>query len=91
MYIYNIKISMNVQNNMKTFKELYLYLQLLKDSSIFPFLSENWKGKEKQESLFRLFSLLNLFYSMYFFHLLFVGRRRVAQALVIFQTNNKFK
>ena len=52
---------MNVQNNMKTFKELYLYLQLLKDSSIFPFLSENWKGKEKQESLFRLFSLLNLF------------------------------
>jgi hypothetical protein len=46
---------------MKTFKDLYTYLQQLKDDSILPFLQENWKGKDKQESLFRLFSLCKLF------------------------------
>ena len=45
----------------KTFKDLYNFLQTLNDISIFPFLQENWSGKEKQESLFRLFSLLRLF------------------------------
>jgi|SaaInlStandDraft_1057018.scaffolds.fasta_scaffold00735_19 hypothetical protein len=54
-----------IQNddNIKTFRDLYHYLQESKDESIFPFLKEekNWNGKEKQESLFRLFSLLKLF------------------------------
>jgi len=54
-------MSTNVQDNMKTFKNLYTFLQTFKDSSILPFLKENWIGKEKQESLFRLFSLLKLF------------------------------
>ena len=52
---------MSINTEMKTFKDLYLFLQTLEDSSIIPFLEENWIGKEKQESLFRLFSLLKLF------------------------------
>ena len=45
---------------MKTFFELYEFIISNKDSSIYPFLQHSWKGKDKQESIFRLFAYLNL-------------------------------
>lgn len=44
---------------MKTFYDLYQYL-LISKFDINTFLSNNWKGKDKQESLFRLFCYLNI-------------------------------
>jgi SAM-dependent methyltransferase len=47
--------------SMHTFADLYTYLQSNTDhKSIKPFLEDNWVGKEKQESLFRLFAHLQL-------------------------------
>lgn len=46
---------------MKTFEELYSFLQLLPDTDIKPWLSSGkWKGKDKQESVLRLFGRLGL-------------------------------
>ena len=44
---------------MKTFKELYDFLQEY-DDDIIDWLNESWKGKDKQESLLRLFGKLKL-------------------------------
>ena len=45
--------------NIKTFKDLYLFLQIF-NGNLFEWLEIPWKGKDKQESIFRLFSYLNL-------------------------------
>lgn len=44
---------------MTTFADLYCFLQTF-DDDIKEFLQQNWVGKEKQESLFRLFAYLKL-------------------------------
>jgi hypothetical protein len=41
---------------MKTFKDLYNFLQEYKEDNIISWLEESWKGKDKQESLLRLFA-----------------------------------
>jgi hypothetical protein len=43
-----------------TFKKLFDDLKQIQDKDIFNFLKENWSGKEKQESLLRLFACLHL-------------------------------
>ena len=46
---------------MNTFIDLYKYLQTIyEEPSIIPFLQEKWQGKDKQESLLRLFGGLGL-------------------------------
>jgi hypothetical protein len=45
---------------MQTFIELHGYLQATKKKSIIPWLKKSWMGKDKQESLLRLFSVLGL-------------------------------
>ena len=45
---------------MKTFKDLYEFLQCNNNIDIIKWLNEPWKGKDKQESLLRLFAGLNL-------------------------------
>jgi hypothetical protein len=45
---------------MNTFKELYKFIQEYKEDSIIKWLNNPWKGKDKQESLLRLFSGLGL-------------------------------
>ena len=45
---------------MKTFKELYEFLQSYDEPHIIQWLNERWIGKDKQESLLRLFAGLGL-------------------------------
>jgi hypothetical protein len=45
---------------MNTFKDLYEFLQNTTDDSIYKWLKNSWKGKDKQESLLRLFAGLRL-------------------------------
>jgi len=45
---------------METFTDLYEFLQLYKENNIVPWLQEPWVGKDKQESLLRLFAGLGL-------------------------------
>jgi hypothetical protein len=45
---------------MKTFKDLYKFLQLYEENNIITWLKEPWIGKDKQESLLRLFAGLGL-------------------------------
>lgn len=48
---------------MKTFTDLFNFIVSLKDETIYSFLEDNndiWNGKEKQESLYRLFAYLRL-------------------------------
>jgi hypothetical protein len=45
---------------MHTFSDLYRSLQSYDDPTIGPFLNDKWVGKDKQESLFRLFAYLSL-------------------------------
>jgi len=47
-------------NNMETFNDLYVFLQLYKDNDIITWLEEPWIGKDKLESLLRLFAGLGL-------------------------------
>jgi hypothetical protein len=47
-------------NNMYTFKDLYEFLQLNEENNIITWLNEPWVGKDKQESLLRLFAGLGL-------------------------------
>jgi hypothetical protein len=47
--------------DIRTFKDLYIFLQQYEDISIISWLQDNsWHGKDKQESLLRLFGGLNL-------------------------------
>lgn len=45
---------------MKTFIDLYKFLQSHNELSIIPWIKEKWDGKDKQESLLRLFASLGL-------------------------------
>lgn len=45
---------------MDTFKDLYEFLQLYEENNIIDWLKEPWVGKDKQESLLRLFAELGL-------------------------------
>jgi hypothetical protein len=45
---------------MNTFIDLYDYIRHKKNTSILSFLKKSWNGKDKQESLFRLFIYLGL-------------------------------
>ena len=52
--------TINHTYNMDTFKELYEFLQLYEENNIITWLKEPWVGKDKQESLLRLFAGLGL-------------------------------
>tara|TARA_B100000963_G_scaffold361920_1_gene400892 strand:+ start:2294 stop:6442 length:4149 start_codon:yes stop_codon:yes gene_type:complete len=52
--------TINQTYNMDTFKDLYEFLQLYKENNIITWLKEPWVGKDKQESLLRLFAGLGL-------------------------------
>ena len=45
---------------MNTFKDLYIFLQNNKEDNIIKWLTVTWTGKDKQESLLRLFSGLGI-------------------------------
>ena len=45
---------------MDTFKDLYEFLQIFNESNIIEWLKDHWVGKDKQESLLRLFAGLGL-------------------------------
>ena len=47
-------------NNMDTFKDLYEFLQSYEETHIITWLEKPWVGKDKQESLLRLFAGLGL-------------------------------
>ena len=49
-----------IDYKMKTFEDLYKFLQLYKENNIITWLEEPWVGKDKQESLLRLFAGLGL-------------------------------
>jgi hypothetical protein len=46
--------------DIKNFSQLYDVVMNIKDDTIIPFLNEKWIGKDKQETLFRLFAYLNV-------------------------------
>ena len=46
--------------DIKNFSQLYDFIMNIEEDTIIPFLNEKWKGKDKQESLFRLFADLNV-------------------------------
>ena len=50
----------NNNENMNTFKDLYNFLQLYEEDNIINWLKNPWVGKDKQESLLRLFAGLGL-------------------------------
>ena len=55
---------------MKSYKELFLFLQDHPDHHILDWLaSGKWKGKDKQESLLRLFARLGLISKLDQFHM----------------------
>ena len=55
------KLKKNVDPDIPTtFVELHAHLQSTKKKSIIPWLKERWGGKDKQESLLRLFAVLGL-------------------------------
>jgi len=56
----NDELNNQTYNNMDTFKDLYEFLQLYEENNIFTWLEKPWIGKDKQESLLRLFAGLGL-------------------------------
>ena len=52
--------TINQTFNMDTLKDLYEFLQLYEENNIITWLKEPWVGKDKQESLLRLFAGLGL-------------------------------
>jgi hypothetical protein len=54
---------------MDTFKDLYHNLQTIEDTDILSWLVTPWKGKDKQESLLRLFAGLGLIVKLKSFHI----------------------
>lgn len=63
----NIPI-VNIEKNIKTFKDLYFFLKNYNGTSIIPWLENKWSGKDKQESLLRLFGHLNLINKLQEYH-----------------------
>jgi hypothetical protein len=47
-------------DNINTFIDLYIFLQSYSNDNIIEWLNKSWKGKDKQESLLRLFAGLGL-------------------------------
>ena len=47
-------------DEMDSFKDLYEFLQLYEENNILTWLEKPWVGKDKQESLLRLFAGLGL-------------------------------
>ena len=60
---------MRKEQSMNTFKNLYEFLQLNKENDILTWLEEPWVGKDKQESLLRLFAGLGLIDKIKNFHI----------------------
>lgn len=58
--IKNCKKHLKNLDNINTFVDLYNFLREYPNDSILNWLKTNWIGKDKQESLFRLFSKLEL-------------------------------
>jgi len=56
----NNSIILDTNKYMKTFKQLYKFLQSYNQENIYTWLEDPWKGKDKQESLLRLFAGLGL-------------------------------
>lgn len=56
----NSELSDNTYTNMRTFKDLYEFLQNYENDNIIDWLKDSWEGKDKQESLLRLFAGLGL-------------------------------
>ena len=52
--------TINLNSVINTFKDLYEFLQTYSATSIIGWLSDRWEGKDKQESLLRLFAGLGL-------------------------------
>ena len=52
-----------------TFKYLFGFLQEYNENSIIPWLEESWRGKDKQESLLRIFAGLDLFDKLKSYHI----------------------
>jgi hypothetical protein len=59
-YLKNENIINQTYNNIDTFKDLYEVLQLYEENNIITWLEKAWVGKDKQESLLRLFAGLGL-------------------------------
>ena len=51
-------------SQMTTFKDLYIFLQSYEEDNIISWLKEHWTGKDKQESLLRLFAGLGLIHKL---------------------------
>ena len=58
--IFKNEETINQTYKMDTFKDLYEFLQLYEENNIITWLKEPWVGKDKQESLLRLFAGLGL-------------------------------
>ena len=55
-----IKLKNSTDNNIRTFVDLYNFLISYNKDNILEWLKDSWVGKDKQESLLRLFSGLGL-------------------------------
>ena len=51
-------------SQISTFKELFIFLQTYEEDNILTWLKEHWNGKDKQESLLRLFAGFGLIYKL---------------------------
>ncbi len=49
-----------MEETIETYCELYDFLRKYKNNNILEWLSDSWKGKDKQKSLLRLFAELKL-------------------------------
>ena len=56
----NEEIINQTPDNMDTVKDLYQFLQMYQENDILTWLEKPWAGKDKQESLLRLFAGLGL-------------------------------
>ena len=54
---------------METFKDLYVFLQLYSKNNIIEWLKDPWTGKDKQESLLRLFAGLGFIKKLNSYHI----------------------
>ena len=57
--VYETIQSLKETSEIRTYTQLYEFLQSYTSQDIREWLSQPWKGKDKQESLFRLFSGLD--------------------------------
>ena len=60
-------MSDNIEIN--TLQDLYKFIQLHEENNIIPWLSKRWDGKDKQESLLRLFGGLGLIPKLNLYHM----------------------